>query len=105
MGTWLSAFCASRPADRLPAGDAAVVGLLAQGHRYRRDGSAHAARVDDGKRQACLASRNLAGPLDCRIFMAAAGNRTSTSVLDRRGAAKRSGTLQRSFTVLVADRR
>src|SRR5215831_7822785 len=38
MGARLSAFCASRPADRLPAGDAAVVGLLAQGHRYRRDG-------------------------------------------------------------------
>jgi predicted acyl esterase len=40
-----------------------------------------------------------------RIFMAATGNHTSAPVLDRRGAAKRGGTLHRSFTVLVADRR
>ena len=38
VGTRLSAFRASRPADRLPAGDAALVGSLAEGHRYRRDG-------------------------------------------------------------------
>jgi hypothetical protein len=38
VGTRVSAFCASWPADRLPARDAALVGLLAQGHRYRRDG-------------------------------------------------------------------
>jgi len=38
VGPRLSAFCAARPADRLPARDAAVVGSLAQGRRYRRDG-------------------------------------------------------------------
>src|SRR5215831_11818124 len=38
VGPWVSAFCAARPADRLPAGDAALVGSLAQGRRYRRDG-------------------------------------------------------------------
>ena len=38
VGPRLSAFRASRPADRLPARDAALVGLLAEGYRYRRDG-------------------------------------------------------------------
>ena len=50
LGARLSAFRASRSADRLPAGGAAVVGSLAEGHRHRRDGRAHAARVDDGER-------------------------------------------------------
>src|SRR5262249_1295153 len=65
LGAWLSAFCASRPADRLPARDAAVVGLLAQRHRYWRDGRAHAARLDDGQRKTCVPSQGIAGPVGC----------------------------------------
>ena len=36
VGPCLSAFRAARPADRLPAGDAALVGPLAEGPRHRR---------------------------------------------------------------------
>ena len=38
VGARLSALCTSRPPDRIPARDPALVGLLAEGHRYRRDG-------------------------------------------------------------------
>src|ERR1700689_5447449 len=44
VGTRLSALCFSRAADRIPPGNAALVGLLAQGHRYRRDGRTDVAR-------------------------------------------------------------
>ncbi len=50
LGACLSAFRAARPADRLPAGGAALVGPLAEGHRYRRHGRADAARLDDRER-------------------------------------------------------
>ena len=55
IGPWAHAyphFGTARPADRLPAGDAALVGPLAEGHRHRHDGRADAARLDDGQRQA-----------------------------------------------------
>src|SRR4029077_9768907 len=38
VGARLSAFRASRPAGWIPPRDAAVVGLLAEGYRHRRDG-------------------------------------------------------------------
>ena len=41
----------SRPAHRLPAGVAALVGSLAQGRRHRRHGRPHAARLDAGLRE------------------------------------------------------
>ena len=50
LGTRLSACCAAWSADRLPAGGVAMVGPLAEGHRHRRDGRAHAAGMDDGER-------------------------------------------------------
>src|SRR5215472_9537694 len=91
MGARVSAFCPSRPADRLPAGDAAVVGLLAQGHRYWRDGRAHVARVDDGQRQACLPSRNVAeaswppsGITPQRLLLTDAGLRNEAAPLTAR---------------------
>src|ERR1051326_2833710 len=73
VGARLSTFCTSRSADRLSAGDAALVGLLAQGHGYRRDGCTHAARLDDGKRKTCNAPRGAAGPLGGRTLVAAIG--------------------------------
>src|SRR5919108_578030 len=82
VGTRLSALCTSRPADRLPARDAALVGLLAQGHRYRRDGRAHAARMDDGQRETRVPARDVAGALGCGGFMAIAGDNAPTFVSD-----------------------
>jgi len=38
VGARLSALCISRTPDRIPPGNPAMVGSLAQGHRYRRDG-------------------------------------------------------------------
>ena len=61
LGARLSAFRAPRSADRLSAGGAAVVGSLAEGHRHRHDGRAHAARMDDGEREARAVSRELPG--------------------------------------------
>src|SRR5262249_59247529 len=84
VGTRVSALCASRPADRLPARDTALVGLLAEGHRYRRHGRAHAARLDDRKRKACATPRGLAGPVDRRTVLAATGNNILAAVLDGR---------------------
>src|SRR5215510_5014775 len=82
VGTRLSAFCTSRPADRVPAGNAALVGLLAEGHRYWRDGRTHPACLDGGKRETCVAPRHVAGPVDCRAFVAITGNNPPAAVLD-----------------------
>ena len=74
VGACLSAFRAARPADRLPAGDAALVGSLAEGHRHRRDGRAHAARLDDGQREARdRITRRLPGRWVAEAVLAAAG--------------------------------
>ena len=72
MGARLSALCLSRPADRIPPGNAALVGPLAEGHRYRRDGRTYAAGVDDGQCETGGPPRHLAGPVDCRTFVATA---------------------------------
>src|SRR5262245_38529882 len=93
VGAWLSAFCASRPADRVPAGNAALVGLLAEGGRHRRDGPTHAARLDDGKRETCVASPGVAGPVGCGTCVAIDRSNAPAAVLDRRGAARRRGAL------------
>src|SRR4029077_14906302 len=84
--TLRSPLCAAGPPDRGPAGDAAVVGPLAQGHRYRRDGRAYAARLDDREREACVPPRGLAGTVDRRNVVAAERAGTLSSVLDRRRA-------------------
>ena len=105
LGACLSALCAPRPADRIPARDAALVGLLAQGHRYRCNGRAHAARMDDGQRETRVPARDVAGPLGRGAFMATAGNNAPTFVLDRPGPARRSGNLYSSRGVLAADGR
>ena len=83
VGACLSAFCTSRPADRFPAGHAALVGSLAEGNRYRRDGRAHAAGVDDGQRQACVPSRGIARTLGGRTVMARTGDKASSVIPDR----------------------
>ncbi len=82
-GTRLSAFCPSRPADRVPAGNAALVGLLAEGRRYRGDGRTDPARVDDGERETCVASHGVAWPVDCGTCVAVTGNSTPAAVFDR----------------------
>ena len=85
IGPWatcLSAFCTSRPADRLPAGNAALVGPLAEGQGYRRDGRADAPRLDDGQRQTRCLSRGIAGPLGRGSLMAVPGDNTPAAVLD-----------------------
>src|SRR5262249_54185617 len=82
VGPRLSALCSARPADGVPAGDAAVVGLLAEGDRSRRDGRADAARLDDGQREACVAPRGVAGPVGWRARVAITRNNTAAAVLD-----------------------
>src|SRR5271168_4008369 len=96
MGTRLSALCASRTPDRIPPGNPALVGSLAEGRRYGRDGRTDAACLDDGKREAGEPPRHLAGPVDCRTFVAAARNNAAAAVLDRCGAARRRGAFDRS---------
>src|SRR3954447_19171254 len=103
VGTRLSALCASGPPDRIPAGDAAVVGPLAQGHRYRRDGRAYAARLDDREREACVPPRGLAGTVDRRIVVAAERAGTLSSVLDRRRAPAGRRAPCRPFNMLSAN--
>ena len=83
LGARLSACRAARSADRLPAGGAAVVGSLAEGHRHRRHGRADAARLDDGERGAGAISRGTAGTMDRRAIMAAAGYRSASPAPDR----------------------
>ena len=78
IGPWAHAyphFALPGPADRLPAGDAALVGPLAEGPRHRRHGRADAARLDDRQRAARDASRDAARPLGGRAVVAAAGAR------------------------------
>ena len=72
VGARLSAFRQARPADRLPAGDAALVGPLAEGQADRRHGRADAARLDDREPSARSASRDAAGTLGGRARLAAA---------------------------------
>ena len=72
--------------DRVPAGDTALVGPLAQGHRYRRDGRADAARLDDREREACALQRDIAGTVDRGKAWPPTGS-TPSSVPDRRRAA------------------
>src|SRR4029077_19490225 len=86
-------------------GNPAVVGLLVERYRYRRDGRTHAAGVDDGKRETGEPPRHLAGPVDCRTLVAAAGNKAAATVLDRRGPARSSGTFDGSRRMLAADGR
>src|SRR5580704_1846907 len=105
MGTRLSALCTSRPPDRIPPGNPAVVGLLAERYRYRRDGRTDAAGVDDGKCETGGPPRHLAGPLDCRTFVAAAGNNAAAAVLDRCGAARNRGAFDGARRTLAADGR
>ena len=72
LGACLSVFCATRPADRLSAGSAAMVGSLAEERRNRRDRRGNAARMDDGERGASAVSRGAARAMDCRIIVAVA---------------------------------
>src|SRR5580704_19578732 len=104
MGTRLSARCISRPPDRIPPRNPALVGLLAERYRYRRDGRTDAAGVDDGKRETGGPPRHLAGPVDWRTFVAAAGNNAAAAVLDRCGAARRRGAFDGARRMLAADR-
>src|SRR5262249_24523065 len=83
VGAQLSALFTSRPADRVPARNPALVGLLAERHRYRGNGRTDAAGLDDGQRETCLAPRCVAGPVGCRAFVAIAGNNTAAAVSDR----------------------
>ena len=83
MGTRLSALCASRAPDWIPPRNPALVGLLAEGHRYGGDGWTYAACVDDGKRETGDPPRDVAGPVDCRTFVATARNNAAATVLDR----------------------
>ena len=83
LGACLSALRVARPADRLPAGDAALVGSLAEGHRHRRHGRADAARLDDGQRDARTVSRDTAGALGRRAVVATAERDAAAAVPDR----------------------
>ena len=76
-----------------------------KGRRYRRDGRTHAAGVDDGKRETGGPPRHIAGPVDCRTFVAAAGKNAAAAVLDRCGVARCRGTFDGSCRVLAADGR
>ena len=71
VGACLSAFRQARSADRLPAGDAALVGPLAEGQADGRHGRADAARLDDREPSAGVASRDVAGTLGGRARLAA----------------------------------
>ena len=106
MGACLSAFRAPGPADRLPPGDAALVGPLAQGHRHRRDGRADAARLDDGERAAGDAprapcrgagSRNLRGRQP--------DNNAAAAVPDRRRLREAQRAVDAARRVFAADGR
>src|SRR5215469_11312555 len=104
LGTCLSALCASGSPDRLPARDAAMVGLLAQGHRHRRDGRAYAARLDDRERRARALSRGAAGPLDRRKSLATGGSGTLSPVPDRGWAARRRNAPSPPSAMLSSNR-
>src|SRR5580698_6043029 len=103
MGPRLSALCTARTPDRIPPGNPALVGSLAERSRYRRDGRTHAARVDDGKRETGGPPRHAAGPVGRRTFVSAAGNKAAAAVLDRRGAARRRGAFGGPRRMLAAD--
>src|SRR6516165_10841409 len=103
MGTFLSTFCASRSPDRIPPGNPALVGSLAEGHRYGRDGRTDAACVDDGKRETGDAPRHIAGPVGCRAFVAVAGYNTAAAVFDRSGPARTRDAFDGSHRMLATD--
>src|SRR5580704_17972345 len=103
MGPRLSALCTARTADRIPPGSPALVGLLAERSRYRRDGRTDAAGVDDGKRETGGPPRHAARPVDRRTVVAAAGKNAAAAVLDRCGAARSRGSFDGAHRVLAAD--
>src|SRR6516164_1366464 len=103
MGTRLSAFCTSWPADRIPPGNLALVGSLAEGRRYGRDGRTYAACVDDGKCEAGDSPRDVAGPLDCRAFVATANCNTPAAVPNRSGTTRDKRVFDGSGRLFTAD--
>ena len=74
VGPCLSAQCAARAGDRLPAGGAALLGPLAEGPRHRPDGGAEAAGLDEQLARARPLRRRAAGALDCASRLAGAGD-------------------------------
>ena len=82
----------ARPGDRVPPGGAALVGLLAQGRRDRRDGRADAARVDAGVRAARAVDGRGAGALGGGGRVAVSAARAPDAAAGRgRGAARCGG--------------
>ena len=109
IGPWAHAyphFAQPGPADRLPAGDAALVGPLAEG-------PATPASMDEPMLRAWMtdshaarrASRDAARPLGGRAVLAAAERRAAAPVPDRCGAAGRAGAARRAQVLLAADGR
>src|SRR5947207_3133960 len=103
MGARLSALCASRPPDWIPPGNPALVGSLAEGRRYGRDGGTHAACMDDGKRETGDPPRDVARPLDCRAVVATANSNTPATVSNRRGTSRDKRVFDGSGRVFTAD--
>ena len=106
VGTRLSAFRVSRPPDRLPPGNFALVGSLAEGHRYRRDGRTDAAGMDDGQCETGEPPCGIARPVGWRAGVATADNNGPAVVPDGHGTSRDNrGPLTARARVFAADGR
>ena len=106
IGPWAHAYphvARAGPADRLPAGDAALVGSLAEGQGHRHHGRADAARLDDRQTRAAPSHHETAaGPLGGGAVLAAAGREpqrlflTDAGLRPRRDRSRRARSARRS---------
>ena len=81
VGPWIHKyphFAVPQPGDRLPAGSAALVGSLAEGHRHRRRGRSAAARLCHGFGAAAPLVRGSPRPLDRPRRLAGAWRRRAS---------------------------
>ena len=105
LGPQISAFRHARTADRLPAGGAALVGLLAEGRADRRAARSGGALLRARLDQARQSPENLAGALAGGRLLAGTGHRAPHPPFDRRRTSHRSRRAAPLYRLLARGHR